>query len=94
MEVLVGSGIIGLIIFLLLLRRAYLNFTKAIKSFQQTGNEEGVSMIRAYRLSFISVCAYLLILSGIEHKLFLLSLALSAIALKMVQSREVLLAES
>ena len=93
-EVLVGSGIIGLIIFLLLLRRAYLNYTNAIKSLQQTGMEEKVSMIRAYRLSFISVCVYLLILSGIEHKLFLLSLALSAIALKMVRGREELLSES
>ena len=94
MEVLIGSGIIGLIIFLLLLRRAFLNFTEAIKKFQQAGKEEQVSMIRAYRLAFICVCSYLVILSGIEHKLFLLSLALSAIALKMVQDREELLDES
>ena len=87
-EVLVGSGLIGLILFLLILGRASLNYTQAIKGFQQAGEEELVSLTRAYRLSFISICTYFLILSAIEHKLLLLALAISQTAFGISQNKE------
>ncbi len=85
MEVLVGSGIVGLLIFLCILYGAFANFSKAKKTFRKLGNAEMASIVGAYRVSFVSLTIYLLILSYITHKFFLLSLALSQISLTLAQ---------
>jgi O-antigen ligase len=87
LEVLVGSGLVGLIIFLLLLWRALANFSHARRIFRDMGDIEMASLVGAYRLSFISVLIYFFIKSGIDHKLFLLALPLSETALRLARGK-------
>ncbi len=82
MEVLVGSGIIGLILFLAILVRALANYSQSISIFRAHGDEKMASLATAYRISFIGIITYLLVLSAIEHKLFLLSLAFAQLCLR------------
>lgn len=81
MEVLVGSGVVGFTIFMLLLGQAFLNFTRARRLFTQAGRDDLASLTAAYRLSLLSVCVYFVFKSGLDHKLFLLALPLSQVAL-------------
>ena len=87
-EVLTGSGMLGLLIFLCILFQALRNFSKAKKTFQEIGNAEMTSLIGAYRASFISLVIYLFMLSGVTHKFFLLSLALSHISFTLSQEQK------
>jgi len=80
-EVIVGTGIIGFIIFMVLLWKTFRNFSRAKKRFINTGFNNLASLTSAYQLSFIAVCIYFLFKSGLDHKLFLLSLPLSQVAL-------------
>ncbi|MFW6414377.1 MAG: O-antigen ligase family protein, partial [Verrucomicrobiota bacterium] len=84
-EVLVGTGGIGLVVFLLILWKAFANFRQAGRMFNQAGERSMASLTSAYQLSFIAVCIYFLFKSGIDHKLFLLSLPLSQIALSLAR---------
>jgi O-antigen ligase len=88
MDVLVGSGLLGLTAFLILLGRALINYTKAKKLCLNRGDIEMASLIGAYRISFISVLLYLLVKSGLQHKYLLLALALSEIALRIAKKDE------
>jgi O-antigen ligase len=87
LEVLVGSGLVGLIIFLLLLWQALANFSYAKGIFRDMGDTEMASLVGAYRLSFISILIYFFIKSGLDHKFFLLALPLSEIALRMAKDK-------
>ena len=87
LEVLVGSGILGLIAFLVLLWRAFFNFSHAKKIFWDMGDVEMASLVGAYRLSFISVLIYFFVKSGLQHKFFLLALPLSEVALRLARDK-------
>ncbi len=82
-EVLVGSGILGLVLFLAILFRAFANYTTALHLFRARGDTHMASLTTAYRIAFVCVVCYLLMLSAIEHKLFLLAIALSQISLNL-----------
>lgn len=88
MDVLVGTGILGLLLFLLILWRAFTNFSQGKKIFWDLGNIEMVSLVGAYRLSFISILIYFLVKSGIDHKFFLLALPLSEVALRLARGEQ------
>lgn len=88
LEILVGTGSLGLIIFIIILYIAIRNFTFAKKTFNLYGKKEIASLVGAYRLSFISLLIYLFIFSDVYHKYLLLSLALSQVALKLSQEQE------
>ena len=81
LEVLVGTGIIGLLIFIGLLWCSVSNFTHAKKAFLKKGDVELASLMGAFRLSLLSIVIYLMIQSAIDNKLFLTSLALSHVGL-------------
>jgi len=81
LEILVGTGIIGFFFFMMLLWQVFLNFTKAKRLFLDSGLHSMASLASAYRLSFVAVTIYFLFKSGLDHKLFLLSVPLSQIAL-------------
>ena len=81
-EVLVGSGIIGLALFLGILARALWNYVEAEHWARKAGAVKLASLCNAYRISFICIATYLLILSSIEHKLLLLALAFSQISIR------------
>ena len=89
LEILIGTGITGLIIFLLVLRRAFKNFWVAAKVFIQNNQKNETEIIYAYIFSFASVSLYLLIFSDIYHKYMLLSIALSQIALRLSQQEKI-----
>lgn len=84
-EVLVGSGVIGFLLFLIILWKTFTNFLQAGHIFTAAGETAMTSLTSAYRLSFMAVCIYFLFKSGIDHKLFLLSLPLSQIALNLAR---------
>jgi O-antigen ligase len=81
LEVLVGTGILGLFVFLVLLWRVLKNFSQANKYFSNSGNAEMASLVRAYRISYIALLSYFFIHSALDHKMFLLTLALSQVSL-------------
>jgi O-antigen ligase len=85
LEVLVGSGILGLTSFLLILLLTFKNFHAAKRNFQLSRNERMSSLVSAYQLSFISLITYLFLYSNTYNKFLLISLALSSAALKFSQ---------
>lgn len=84
-EILIGTGTLGLIVFCVIIWLALKNFQLAKKKYQLYGDKYMASIIGAYQLSFISVLLYFFIYSMMYHKYFLLSLALSQIALRLSQ---------
>jgi len=80
LEVAVGGGLIGLVIFILLLLRAFFNFQQAEKMLRNF-DTRAAQLVAAYKLSLLSVVIYFLVKSGLEHKYFLLILPLSSSAL-------------
>ncbi len=87
LEHLVGTGIVGLTIFLIILWRALKNFHLAKKNYQLSGEKEMVSLISAYQISFISLIFYLFIFSEMYHKFLIVGLALSQVACNLSQER-------
>jgi len=84
-EVLVGTGAVGFFLFMMLLWTAFDNFSKAKEIFRKAGSESMSSLTSAYQLSFLAVCIYFMFKSGLGHKLFLLSLPISQVALTLAR---------
>ncbi len=82
-EVLVGSGVVGLSCFLLILAYALHSFTRARKQFLVAGRPNLALLSVAYRTSFLTLLIYLFIYSGVLHKYLLIALAVSQIALRL-----------
>jgi len=85
-EVLVGSGILGLTAFLALLFYCLRSFIQAQKAFLASGRAQMALLTVAYRISYLTLLIYLLIFSEVTHKYLLLALAVSQIALRLSQS--------
>ncbi len=85
LDVLVGTGIIGLTLFLALILQCIRNFSRAINIFETIEDEETASIIKAYRISFISILIDFFTYSVIEHNFFVMGIALSGIAVKMAE---------
>ena len=83
LEVTVGSGFVGLALFLLLMGRAFFNFHSAEKRLMQRGFESQARLCGAYKLSLLAVMLYFMIKSGLDHKYFLLILPLSTAAVRL-----------
>jgi len=81
LEVVVGTGLLGLLVFVLLLRQAFSNFSAAARAFHERRDPWMARLVRSYRISFVMVGLYLLIFSDLYHKYLLLSLALSQVVL-------------
>ncbi len=85
-EVLVGSGVVGLVLYLIILGVSLKSFSRARRLFLVTGRTQMALLTTAYRTSFLTLLVYLLIYSEVNHKYYLLSLALSQIALRLAQT--------
>jgi O-antigen ligase len=81
LEVAVGTGILGLCIFLWLILKTIKNFWQAMKIFLMHNQIEQANLTYAYLTSFASICLYLSLYSDIYQKYLLLSIPLSQIAL-------------
>jgi len=84
-EILVGTGLLGLAVFLLIIGLAWRNFRKASAMCRAGGNEELVSVILAYQFAFMAILIQLLSLSSFNHKYLWMSLALSQAVLTIAQ---------
>ncbi len=82
-EVLVGSGIIGLVLFLSILIYSLKSFNLAQRQFSAKGWSQMALLTTAYRTSYLTLLVYLLILSEVNHKYLLVSLAVSQVALRL-----------
>jgi O-antigen ligase len=80
LEFLIGSGIIGLIIFVIIIWTAMRNYSASRKQYALQGNHDIASLISAYQISFLSLLIYLLFFSDMYHKFLIVSLALSQVA--------------
>lgn len=84
-EILVGSGLLGLGSFLLIIGLAWRNFRKAAALSRIGGRAELTSVILAYQFAFMAILLYLLSLSSLNHKYLWMSLALSQVALTLAK---------
>lgn len=85
-EILVGTGIIGLISFLMLLMTALRAFTTAKNRYLNANMQEEADYIASLRLFLFATLFYLLIFSETHHKFMLVGLALSQLALRYSQT--------
>ena len=82
-EVLVGTGTIGFIVFGLIILLVLRNFHISKKRFQLNGEEGIMLLIDAYRLSLIAILISFFFLSSLYIKYLWIILALSQGALKL-----------
>jgi O-antigen ligase len=88
LEVLVGSGIIGLLVFLRILYIALRDFWVAKRRIRITEGNTSAILMGTYRLSFLLVLLYLLIFSDPYHKYMLLGIGLSQVAVRKAQTAD------
>jgi O-antigen ligase len=86
LEILVGSGLFGLAVFLSILVMTNRRFGRAIAHFNASGQGKMASLTAAYRISYFIFLLYFLVGSGIFHKYFLLMIAISEVSLRLSRS--------
>ncbi len=82
LEMLVGTGALGLGFYLCAIFAALRNFTRARDNLRRAGRDAEASIAGAYRIAFVAVLVYFLILSAQTHKFFWVSLAFSQVLLR------------
>lgn len=83
-EVLTGTGAIGMVVFIIILGLSLKNFTYAKKQLVEQGHKKLASLISAYKISFLSVLVYFFMISNLYYKQFWLFIAISHIAVLLV----------
>ncbi|MEY3788480.1 MAG: hypothetical protein RIQ94_108 [Pseudomonadota bacterium] len=89
LEILVGTGLLGFIAYLLVLLKVSKNFYVAIQNFAQQNETEYIGLTWAYFFAFLAASLFLFMFSEIYHKYILLSIAASQIALTLSQSSRI-----
>lgn len=79
LEILIGKGLVGLLLFLTVIFIALRDFGRSRTWLEKAGRMQEASLVGAWRLAFISILFYYLILSSQTHKFFWFSLACSQI---------------
>lgn len=85
LEVVSGSGGLGLLIFLALMLTSIRNYLKAISIFKTRGDESSASLTQSYLISLIALMVAFIFLSNLYHKFLWLPLALSQISLRLAE---------
>ncbi|MBF0566442.1 MAG: O-antigen ligase family protein [Nitrospirae bacterium] len=80
-EILVGRGVLGLIIYMGITVTSFLNFYKAKKNLVTSGRKEEATIVNSYMLAFLAMSIFILFLSMEHHKYIWISIALSQVAL-------------
>ncbi len=83
LEVLVGTGVLGLFLFLGALVHAWRCLGTAIGRLDANRDAATASIARSWRIAFLVVVLYLLIFSDVYHKYLLLALAVAPIAARL-----------
>lgn len=81
-EILVGMGLVGLILFLIILIKSLRDFTRVKQHYKITDQVRKACFIGSCRLFLLNVLIYLLIFSDTHHKYILVGLVMSQLALK------------
>ncbi len=82
MEILVGSGTLGMVLFLGVITQAQINLFKAKKLLREIKMIEYSQLIMSFQLSFFGLLLYLFIFSDPYHKFLLIMLSLSELTLR------------
>lgn len=85
LEILVGSGILGLFTFLALISLSLINYQKAIRIFKAHARTRLASLTSAYYFGYLALLLSFLMLSANHLKYFWISLALSAVCLHLAR---------
>ncbi len=80
LEVLVGTGVPGLVAFLAVLGATWQSFTRARQRFLKQGDRVLAELTASYRIAFLTTCVYLMVFSEIFHKYLLLAIGLAQVA--------------
>ncbi|MBY5923321.1 O-antigen ligase family protein [Ferrimonas balearica] len=78
-EVLVGSGLLGFMLFLAIQYRGYQDLRTSERLWQARQQWEQADLVASYRIMFITLLAYLTIFSDTHHKYWLLILPVAAL---------------
>jgi len=89
LEVAVGTGILGFLVFSIIILIALRNFLRARKLFSLNGEKKMASLTGDYMLSFVSILIFINFLSDFSHHYLWISLALSQVALKISQDSSI-----
>ncbi|NJB67646.1 O-antigen ligase [Desulfobaculum xiamenense] len=87
-EMLVGTGLIGMAVYLHILARTMLDLRRARRLFAASGDTQAARITSTYIVSFGALLLFLLMFSDEYHKYLLLALALSQVAKRFAQERE------
>ncbi|OGR11155.1 MAG: hypothetical protein A2097_04045 [Desulfobacula sp. GWF2_41_7] len=79
LDVLVSTGIIGLLIFLGLMFQVFKDISRSIQLFDIMGDDEYKTISISYMLAFLITCSYGLIKNLLDFKLFILVISLSQV---------------
>lgn len=79
LDVLVSTGIIGLLIFIGLLFQVFKDISRSIRIFDIIGDNEFKTIGISYMLAFLVTCSYGLIKNLLDFKLFILIISLSQV---------------
>lgn len=86
-EIVVGSGLVGLTLFLIWLLTVFRCYNRSIRIAFENRDYALVYASRAYRIAFLAMMIYFLIKSADDHKFFLLIVSMAAVALKVAQGK-------
>lgn len=84
-EVLIGTGVVGVFFFGAVIVTSLRNFHLARQRFLAAGRQRLAELTAAYRISFASLLLYFLFLSDVHHKYFWLMAGVSQVALLLAQ---------
>ncbi|HUT24737.1 MAG TPA: O-antigen ligase family protein [Sumerlaeia bacterium] len=87
-EVLVGTGLVGLVLFLAVLLRGLRNFTLARAAFERAQDWESVALVGVYRIAFLCFFLHFLAASALDNKYFLFLLPASQVAMRLASQRK------
>jgi len=77
LEVLVGTGLVGLVLFLGILGFSLRTMFQTEAAFRRAGDPVGADLIACWRIGFFVLLVFLLMLSDMQHKYMLLAIGLS-----------------
>lgn len=81
-EILIGTGVIGLSVFLIIMFKTMRAFTMAKLRYLQANLREEAFLISSMRMYFLTTLIYLFVFSETHHKFLLVGIAMSQLALR------------
>lgn len=82
LEVLVGTGLVGLVIFIALVFSAIKNYIRSYRLLTRKGHRQDARLVLHYLIAFVTLLAYLVFFSDVHQKFVLLMLAASVVWLQ------------